>query len=69
MIKMLKNVNMVSIYLAIPSTRFSPVEPTWEFTRLSHEPGAIRTWEAGESGWGAIAIVSHQPTNTHTHIY
>jgi hypothetical protein len=58
---------MVSIGLAIPRTRFSSVELTWEFTPLSHEPGAICTWEAGESGQGAIAIGSHQPTNTHAH--
>jgi hypothetical protein len=55
---------MVSIGLAIPSTRFSSVELTWEFKPLSHEPGAICTWEAGESGRRAIAIGSHQPTNT-----
>jgi hypothetical protein len=41
---------MVSIGLAIPRTRFPSVEPTWEFTPLSHEPGAICMWEAGESG-------------------
>jgi hypothetical protein len=41
---------MVSIGLAIPRTRFPSVELTWEFTPLSHEPGAICTWEAGESG-------------------
>jgi hypothetical protein len=50
---------MVSICLAIPSTRFPPVEPMWEFTPLSHEPGTICTWEAGESGREAIAIASH----------
>jgi hypothetical protein len=58
---------MVSIGLAIPRTRFPSVEPTWEFTPLSHEPGVICTWEAGESGRGAIAIGSHEPTNTHAH--
>jgi hypothetical protein len=52
---------MVSIGLAIPSTRFPSVEPTWEFTPRSHEPGAMCTWEAGESGRGAIASASHQP--------
>jgi hypothetical protein len=60
---------MVSIALAIPRTRFPSVEPTWEFTPLSHESGAICTWEARESGWGAIAIESHQPTkHTCTHM-
>jgi hypothetical protein len=56
---------MVSIGLAIPRTRFPSVEPTWEFTPLSHESGAICTWVARESGWEAIPIESHQPTNTH----
>jgi hypothetical protein len=45
---------MVSIGLAILRTRFPPVEQIWEFTPLSHEPGAICTWEAGESGRGVI---------------
>jgi hypothetical protein len=58
---------MVSIGLAIPRTRFPSVEPMWEITPLSHEPRAICTWEVGESGWGAIATGSHQPTNTHAH--
>jgi hypothetical protein len=49
---------MVSTGLTIPRTRFPSVEPTWEYTPLSHESGAICTWEAGESGWGAIAIGS-----------
>jgi hypothetical protein len=60
---------MVSIGLAIPRTRFPSVEPKWESTPLSHEPGAICTWEACESGREAIAIGSHQPTNTHAHTY
>jgi hypothetical protein len=55
--------------LAIPSTRFPSVEPTWEFTPLSHERGAICAWEAGESGRGAIDIASHQPTNTDAHTF
>jgi hypothetical protein len=59
---------MVSIGLVIPSTRFSPMEPTWEFTPLSHEPGAICTREACESGRRAMAIASHQPTNTCKHM-
>jgi hypothetical protein len=58
---------MVIIGLAIPNTRFPPVKPTWEFTRLSHEAGVICTWEAGESGTEAIDIASHQPTNTRAH--
>jgi hypothetical protein len=58
---------MLSIGLSIPSTRFPLMEPKWEFTALSHEPGAICTWEPGESGWGAIAIAFYQPTNTHPH--
>jgi hypothetical protein len=58
---------MVSIGFAITSTSFPPVEPTWEFTPLNHEPGEIFTWEAGESGRGAIAIASHQPSNTDAH--
>jgi hypothetical protein len=49
---------MVSTGLTIPRTRFPSVEPTWEYTPLSHESGAICTWEAGESGRGAIAIGS-----------
>jgi hypothetical protein len=64
---------MVSIGLAIPLTRFPSVEPTWEFTPLSHESGAICTWEAGESGQGAIAIESHHifhvPTLGHTYTH
>jgi hypothetical protein len=60
---------MVSIGLAIPSTRFPPVEPTWEFPPLSHELGAICTWEAGQIGRGAIAIASlNAPTHMHTHV-
>jgi hypothetical protein len=60
---------MLSIGLAIPSTRFLSVEPTWEFTPLSHESGAICTWEAGESGRGAIPIASlNPPTHMHTHV-
>jgi hypothetical protein len=60
---------MVSIGLAIPSIRFPPVEPTREFTRLSHEPEAIRTWEAGESGRGAIVLHPiNPPTHMHTHV-
>jgi hypothetical protein len=47
---------MVSIGLAIPTTRFPPVEPTWEITPLSHEPGAICMWEVGESGPGAVSL-------------
>jgi hypothetical protein len=58
---------MVNKGLAMPSTRFPSVEPTWEFTPLSLELGAICTWEAGESSRGAVAIASHQPTNTHAH--
>jgi hypothetical protein len=58
---------MVSIDFAIPRTRFPSVEPMWEFTPISHEPAAICTWEAGESGQEAIAIGSNQPTNTHAH--
>jgi hypothetical protein len=60
---------MLSIGLANPSTRFPPMEPTCEFTPLSHEPEAICMWEAGESGRGAIAIASHQPTNIHAHTF
>jgi hypothetical protein len=61
--------NMVSIGLAIPSTRFPPVERTWKFTPLSHEPGAICTWETGETGQGAIAIASlNPPIHMHTHV-
>jgi hypothetical protein len=60
--------NVVSIGLAISSTRFPPVEPTWEFPPLSHEPGAICTWEACQTGLGAIAIASlNPPTHIHTH--
>jgi hypothetical protein len=59
---------MTSIGVAIPSTTFPPVEPTWEITPLSHEPGAICKWEVGETGWGDIAIASlNPPTHMHTH--
>jgi hypothetical protein len=60
---------MVIIDLAIPSTRFPPVEPTWEFSTLSHESGAICTWEVGQTRRGAIAIASlYRPPQIHTHV-
>jgi hypothetical protein len=60
---------MVSICLAIPNTRFPPMEPTWEFTPLSYEPRAICMWEAGETSRGAIATASvNAPTHMHTHV-
>jgi hypothetical protein len=60
---------MVSIGLAIPSIRFPPVESTWEFPPLSHELGAICTWETGQTGRRAIAIASlNPPTHMHTHV-
>jgi hypothetical protein len=41
----------------------------WEFTPLSHEPGAICTWQAGETSRGDIAIASlNPPTHMHTHV-
>jgi hypothetical protein len=60
---------MVGIGLAIPSIRFPPVKPTWEFPPLSHEPGALCTWEAGQNDQGAIAIASlNPPTHMNTHV-
>jgi hypothetical protein len=60
---------MISIGLAIPSTRFPPLEPAWEFTPLSHEPGEICTWDACETGLGAIATTSvSPPKHIHTHM-
>jgi hypothetical protein len=60
---------MVSIGLAIPSTISPPVELKSEFPPLSHEPGAICMWEAGQTGRGDIAIVSlNPPTHIHTHV-
>jgi hypothetical protein len=60
---------MVSICLAIPSIRFPPVEPTWEFPSLSHELGVICAWEAGQNDRGAIAIAFlNPPTHMHTHV-
>jgi hypothetical protein len=59
---------MVSICLAITSTKFSPVEPTWEFPPLSHEPGGICTWVVGHTDRGTIAIAYlNPPTHMHTH--
>jgi hypothetical protein len=62
---------MAIIGLAIPSTRFPPMEPTWEFTPQSYESGAMCMWEAGETGRGAITIAIaslNPPTHMHTHV-